>query len=148
MRSTFIGMDAQFGGNPSWVVTNSGETPTGQVCDADGTNCVEDLCTVVDCGVGGSCTSLAGTCECQIEHGGYSGERCEIHTCCGSTSRQQRNPPYGSGGFCDGGPVVFFCYCAEEESGRGNMNAACSWCDMGWCDQNRPGWDAQCDRAC
>eukprot|EP01050_Picozoa_sp_SAG11_P011208 SAG11_NODE_1173_length_5602_cov_35.121933_6_plen_493_part_00 len=53
MHATFIGMDAQFGGNPSWVVTKSGETATAQVCDADGTNCVEDLCSVVDCTDGG-----------------------------------------------------------------------------------------------
>eukprot|EP01051_Picozoa_sp_SAG22_P001959 SAG22_NODE_83_length_21704_cov_58.556584_2_plen_187_part_00 len=99
MHATFIGMDAQFGGSPSWVVTKSGETAIGQVCDAGDTNCDDDLCTIVDCGVGGSCTSLAGACECRTQHDGYSGDRCETQTCCG------RGEGGGGGGGCARYPI-------------------------------------------
>ena len=103
MHATFIGMDAQFGGNPSWVVTKSGETATGQVCDADGTNCVEDLCPLVDCTDGGNprmnpgahCVSPQGTCDCGDPQGhGFSGDRCGTHTCCalGSFNRTVPEP--------------------------------------------------------
>eukprot|EP01051_Picozoa_sp_SAG22_P010414 SAG22_NODE_937_length_6418_cov_124.858680_6_plen_543_part_00 len=131
MHATFIGMDAQFRGNPSWVVTKSGETATGQVCDVDGTNCVEDLCALVDCNGGDTgglnpggtgCVSPQGSCVCGDPQGhGYSGDRCETHTCCGSGRYR------GNG--CD------MCCCGSCVS-------------MAGCDANWPGWDAHCDRTC
>ena len=49
------------------------------VCDVETGECLSDLCFVVDCGVGGICVSPHETCTCS---NGYSGDRCEVHTCC------------------------------------------------------------------
>ena len=70
MHATFIGMNVEFGGNPSWVVTKSGEAVTTQVCDADGTNCGEDLCPLVDCTDGGNPRMNPGA-RCVSPYGTY-----------------------------------------------------------------------------
>eukprot|EP01050_Picozoa_sp_SAG11_P014492 SAG11_NODE_1792_length_4254_cov_20.360770_1_plen_639_part_00 len=144
MHATFIGMNATFGGNPSWVVTKSGETATGQVCDADGTNCVEDLCQVVDCNGGDTgglnpggtgCVSPQGTCDCGDPQGhGFSGDRCETHTCCTLA-------------FCR---VGYGCQPGCGCGAGGAVRAVCGGCcfHASWCDANDHGWDAQCDRTC
>eukprot|EP01052_Picozoa_sp_SAG31_P009570 SAG31_NODE_505_length_14757_cov_20.172943_15_plen_1119_part_00 len=101
------------------------------VCDMETGDCLSDLCFVVDCGVGGTCVSPHGTCTCS---NGYSGDRCEVHTCCG--------------GCCSGCDC---CYGAGY--GRcGLYGGECGCCygdgGYGWCDANHPGWDADCDRTC
>eukprot|EP01050_Picozoa_sp_SAG11_P016529 SAG11_NODE_2265_length_3604_cov_1.956646_2_plen_673_part_00 len=91
------------------------------VCDAGSEECGGDLCAVVDCGVGGSCVSPLGTCACRLQREGYSGGRCETHTCC-------------SGG----------CY-------RGCCGCCCPSghnAGIGYCDRSCAGWDASCDRTC
>ncbi|MDA8639361.1 hypothetical protein N9L31_00160 [bacterium] len=142
MHATFIGMNSQFGGNPSWVVTKSGEMATGQVCDADGTNCVEDLCSVVSCGVGGGCTSRVGACECRTQHDGYSGDRCETHTCCSSAYNF-----YSADCHYAAGPHCHSCHCPSSyfycHSCPDNF-----YCHLDYCDATYAGWDAQCDRTC
>eukprot|EP01052_Picozoa_sp_SAG31_P020340 SAG31_NODE_1524_length_8006_cov_11.768812_3_plen_703_part_00 len=152
MHTTFIGMDAQFGGNPSWVVTKSGETATGQVCDADGTNCVEDLCLVVDCTDGGNprmnpgahCVSPQGTCDCADPQGhGFSDDRCGTHTCC------DYSDPSGDAGGCAGGAYYVGPGCAYGRcSDYGNPCACDCFQGMSACDRDCAGWDAECDRTC
>ena len=157
MHASFIEMDAQFGGNPSWVVTKSGETATGQVCDADGTNCVEDLCPVVDCTDGGNprmnpgahCVSPQGTCDCGDPQGhGYSGDRCETHACCSELT----------GELADHFVVAACCccifaprqsqesYCAQHFYHLAHNNVG--YRGVGLCDAHNAGWDARCDRNC
>eukprot|EP01052_Picozoa_sp_SAG31_P015756 SAG31_NODE_1021_length_10327_cov_17.940653_2_plen_610_part_00 len=91
------------------------------VCDVETGECQSDLCLVVglvtDCGVGGTCIS-PGTCTCNK---GYSGDRCETHTCCGYPQ-----------------PL---CPCPRGCPGRGPGYVP-------YCDLHHPGWDAQCDRLC
>ena len=83
MQATFIGMDAQFGGSPAWVLTASGASLTAQVCSADRSGCTDDLCTIVDYGAGGTCVSPLGTCTCGRLN---TGDRCETRTCCSAHS--------------------------------------------------------------
>ena len=89
MQATFIGMGAQFGGSPAWVLTASGASPTAQICSADRSGCTDDLCAVVDCGAGGTCVSPIGTCTCDTAHGG---DRCET-TCCAPRAPAARRHP-------------------------------------------------------
>eukprot|EP01052_Picozoa_sp_SAG31_P022981 SAG31_NODE_1859_length_7052_cov_4.965051_1_plen_1196_part_00 len=63
------------------------------VCDVDSAQCVGDMCAVVDCGVGGSCVSPLGTCACRSQREGYSGGRCETHTCCERTQPTRNTIP-------------------------------------------------------
>eukprot|EP01052_Picozoa_sp_SAG31_P041340 SAG31_NODE_6242_length_2106_cov_1.481814_2_plen_573_part_00 len=84
MTATFMGMTAQFGGKPWWVVAELGAAVSWRVCDEDGGDCIQDLCDVVECAHGGTCDSAAGTCgPCDTQHNhGWHGPRCETHTCC------------------------------------------------------------------
>ena len=61
------------------------------VCDA-ASQCVGDLCAVVDCGAGGTCVSPIGTCTCDTANF-YSGDRCETHTCCAPRAPAARRHP-------------------------------------------------------
>eukprot|EP01052_Picozoa_sp_SAG31_P008375 SAG31_NODE_422_length_15859_cov_5.161865_3_plen_463_part_00 len=114
------------------------------ICDAETGECINgsDMCFVVDCGVGGTCVSPHGTCTCSI---GYSGDRCETHTCCSSDCCRD---------------------CVRDSRGVVEEGVACGLpldCHYGydrldWCDSNHPGWDAlvvhgprphtTCDRTC
>ena len=93
------------------------------ICTVGTGHCLADRCFAVNCDRG-TCVSLAGTCTCP--RGGYSGERCEIHTCCSI---------YWGG--CGSG------YCQGCESGQ--MPYYDSGAD---CDTSNPGWDDECDRSC
>ena len=133
MHATFIGMNTQFRGNPSWVVAKSGETPVSQVCDASGTNCGDDLCPLVDCTDGGNARMnpgahcVHGTCDCGDPRGhGFSGARCETHKCCCTW-----HP--GPGRTCNGAACT---------------TGGCAGTQLDYCDSRSPGWDTLCDRTC
>ena len=50
------------------------------VCDMETRECLSDLCALVDqCNEHGTCVSSVGIFTCSR---GYSGDRCETHTCC------------------------------------------------------------------
>eukprot|EP01050_Picozoa_sp_SAG11_P004928 SAG11_NODE_328_length_10690_cov_25.464357_5_plen_536_part_00 len=129
VHATFLGMGVQFGGHPAWVVSDNGATVHGRVCDAEERDCTQDLCTIVDCGGGGTCVSPQGTCACRTQHDGYSGDRCETHICCSDAGSHVE-----LGAAC--GDYPFSCY---------SNRCAASAQD---CDSHAPGWDDVCDRTC
>ena len=101
------------------------------VCDVGTGECLNDLCYIVDCGVGGTCISPHGTCECDQ---GYFGDHCEHLRCCRSTEpdncgRWHCPCNYGCGS----------CSCSASD---------CSGRSLSWCDAHYAGWDASCDRSC
>eukprot|EP01051_Picozoa_sp_SAG22_P003443 SAG22_NODE_167_length_16764_cov_34.845245_7_plen_451_part_00 len=105
------------------------------VCDVETGDCLSDLCFVVDCGVGGACVSPHGTCTCSQ---GYSGDRCERHTCC-STGCCHENYHLDGHYSTHDDDYGNFCSCGCSTVARG---------DLSFCDSRFPGWDASCDRTC
>eukprot|EP01050_Picozoa_sp_SAG11_P013572 SAG11_NODE_1595_length_4611_cov_7.390957_2_plen_152_part_00 len=103
------------------------------VCDVETRECLSDLCFLVDCGAEGTCVSPHGTCTCS---NGYTGDRCETHTCC-SLAVGGRRDDYRDGNTNSNGNCYDDCY-----------QYRCGYCRdcLVWCDANRLGWDAQCDR--
>jgi hypothetical protein len=122
------------------------------VCDTGTGECLSDLCFVVDCGVGGTCVSPHGTCTCS---NGYSGARCETHTCCsayygGCGTNDFQCCGHGAGA-CTQGTNVPPLYSWRNCVCTGGLSLPpTSGCQEhgGSCDENVPGWDDECDRDC
>eukprot|EP01051_Picozoa_sp_SAG22_P002430 SAG22_NODE_107_length_19899_cov_24.034141_7_plen_1894_part_00 len=122
------------------------------VCDVETSECLSDLCFVVDCGVGGTCVSPHGTCTCS---NGYSGDRCEIHKCCSEPQGSDYCRSFSSSedDCCTwsrwGGDENNHCVCCCNRQ-RGDSHDG----TIANCDRASPGWDVAqfgdggCDRHC
>ena len=121
-----------------WIVVSTGaaivrcgELPACR-CDHgySGRHCkTADPCQVPTPVTCGSCSG--GKCFCEQR---YNGTLCEIPSkpCCFS-------PLFDT---CVSSVCVcgcFFCDCGND---------GCGACCLDWCDANRAGWDAECDRTC
>jgi hypothetical protein len=127
------------------------EHAAGENCDRcetgfDGPQCEHDIddCASGPCQHGGQCQDGVNGYSCQCTGKGYSGDRCETHTCCSTSdvgAQRHCHHDRHDGCYCSDGSHNACCSCTSGTGGCGHRSVS-------WCDAQRAGWDDSCDRNC